>query len=181
MAVKVDEHISSPLSLKPLQVPKSARFQKRKYLKWYSISFHFPLCANFHNRCGSSRSSLLMKCKVAEQGLLSLSRPKWVKEEQQGLCDRQKRALILRGGEDQRQANERAKPPFLLSHLIKLKYSYWHLYRDGNHLRVTNLTRQIRLPLLALCPFILALKPTLPVTTHQTEHKPGLKLFTCCH
>lgn len=149
MAVKVDEHISSPLSLKPIQEPESTRLQKWKYLKWYSISFHFP--SNFHNRCGASRSSLLMKCKVAEQGLspglLSLSRPKWVKEEQQGLRDRQESALILRGLKDERQANERAKTslPFWRWQvfLIKLRRIYCYLYGDGNHLRVTNLTRQI--------------------------------------
>lgn len=102
MAVKVDEHISSPLSLKPIQVLKPTLSQKWKYMKWFSISFHFfpPLRTNFHNRCGASRSSLLMKCKVVELGLspdlLLLSTSKWVKEEQRGLCDGPKSASILR-------------------------------------------------------------------------------------
>ena len=39
MAVKVDEHISSPLSLKPLQGPKSTRFSE---VKIFEMIFHFP-------------------------------------------------------------------------------------------------------------------------------------------
>lgn len=65
-----------------------------------------------------------MKCKVAEQGLLSLSRPKWVKEEQQGLCDRQKRALILTEGKGNRQASFLKLILNISCHLMKLKRIY---------------------------------------------------------
>lgn len=39
MAVKVDEHISTPLPLKPLQVPKSTWFEVK--VKIFKMIFHF--------------------------------------------------------------------------------------------------------------------------------------------
>lgn len=68
MAVKVDEHISSLLSLKTTQVPKSTPVSEVEIFETIFHFIPFPLCAHFHNRCEASRSSLQMKCKIGEPG-----------------------------------------------------------------------------------------------------------------
>lgn len=80
-----------------------------------------------------------MKCKVAEQDLLSLSRPNWVKEEQLGLCNRQKRALLLTGkGQKSSKRTETFSYQKLLllsipCHLIKSKCIYWDKCERKSH------------------------------------------------
>lgn len=72
-----------------------------------------------------------MKCKVAARvglssGLLSLSMLEWVKKQAEGAV-RQKRALGLKRGKNDREANERAKSPFSILTII-IGHCFWYLY-----------------------------------------------------
>lgn len=81
---------------------------------WTHIPFHsISLCTSFHNRCGASRGCLLMKRKVAEEGLWSLSRLKWVKKQQQKLCNRQKMPRKSKGKQKKLKGDSRACFSFL--------------------------------------------------------------------
>lgn len=173
MAVKVDKNISSFLSLKPIYSLKS---KPASEVKIFEMIFHFIpflLCANFHNRCEASQSSLLMKCKVAEQGLspglVSLSRLKWAKEDQQGLCDRQGRSTTLRLKNTQRGKTKDTitSENRIANHLIKLKFLSQYL---DKRILQSDLHCCVSFHSQLSVPFFLALEPNLPVKTHRRRY-----------
>lgn len=81
-----------------------------------------------------------MKCKVAEQGQLSLSGPKWVKEEQRGARLQTEKGINPQGGKGQQADTSLISSIFLVTRSNGTTFTGTN--GDGNHQGVTHLTAQ---------------------------------------
>lgn len=81
-------------------------------VKIFEMIFHFipfPRCTHFHNRCEASRSSLQMKCKIAEQGSAITIKAKVGERREAGDLWQTGKSISTPSGEKgRREANERA-------------------------------------------------------------------------
>lgn len=110
-----------------------------------------------------------MKCKVAEQSQLSLSGPKWVKEEQRGARLQTEKGINPQGGKGQQADTSPISSIFLVTRSNGTTLTGTN--GDGNHQGVTHLTALESSRLLAqgLRPWLCAPYTPPPLPTHSRQ------------